>query len=85
MRVIDGGFHISTKDLEDKLRRADFSVNTDLKVTLGNKMFPRKASGRIRHAVPISDDEADLVTAAAGIVDEDPWKKRLKSFTDVGI
>ena len=66
------------KNLEELLYATDFSGDTDLKERLARRLFEKEAkrsgqgaSGapsrkRTRGAVPLSDDEAEQVSAALG-------------------
>ena len=63
-------------NLEKALSKTDFSRNTDLKARLAGKLFGQQSSSTSKViAFPfsrISDDEAELVNAAQGLVDGMP-------------
>ena len=57
------------EDFEEKLRGSDFSRYTDLKPRLAKRLFGSSdTSGKVSSSyISVSDDEAEYVTAAAGI------------------
>ena len=63
-------------NLEKALSKTDFSRNTDLKARLASRLFGQQTSSSSKViAFPfsrISDDEAELVNAAQGLVDGMP-------------
>ena len=75
MPVVSYGFPSNTGGLEDALRRTDFSKYTDLKASLAEKLFNTGEVGKRSRPAPLSDEEAELVSAALGLPTEDPWIK----------
>ena len=75
MSFVSDGFPSNTDSLEDALRRTDFSKYTDLKASLAEKLFKNGESGKKSRPAPLSDEEAELVSAALGLPTEDPWTK----------
>ena len=66
-------------NLEEALSSTDFSRNTDLKTRLAEKLFGRQTSSKVV-SFPfsrISDDDAELVNAAQGLIDGMPVKTDL--------
>ena len=67
------------KDLEKMLYQTDFSKNTDLKARLADKLFGTQSASSDKIVsfpfASLSADEAEMVSAARGLIDEDPNRK----------
>ena len=67
------------KDLERMLYQTDFSKNTDLKARLADRLFGAQSSSDKIVSFPfasLSENEAEMVTAARGLTGEDPNQKK---------
>ena len=68
------------KDLETMFSQTDFSKYTDLKSRLSERLFGAKVSEKtiVFPFSRISDEEAEFVNAAQGLMNEDPNRKDRK-------
>ena len=66
MAVISGGFNTKMSKMEEKLYKADFSKNTDLKARLASKLFSSGTKNSTSSFVQLSDEDLEFVNAAQG-------------------
>ena len=62
-------------DITTFFRKADFSIETDLKERLAQKLFRQNPSEKIIPFRKITEEDAELVSAARGILQDDPFKE----------
>ena len=66
MAVISGGFNSDMNKMEEKLYKADFSKNTDLKERLASRLFSSAAKSTTSSFVQLNDEDLEFVNAAQG-------------------
>ena len=76
MAVISGGFNKNMNKMEEKLFKADFSKQTDLKERLASKLFSSGAKSTTSSFVQLSEDDLEFVNAAQGTWIDDKDNKK---------